>query len=367
MTRQQLFALCFFGVLLVLLYQIVVIFSPFLVPILWAAILVRLSYPLHARLTVFLRGRDTISATALTAAVILLAVLPVVYMGVLLVQESVSAYESATTWIQSDGMKRLPEYLSRLPRGGTLQELMGRAVVTNVHLEDAFLQGTKTLSVYLLSQVGDLAKNAFNLVMSFLVMIFTLFFFFKDGHRLYETFYRLIPLEETHKHQIVTRLDMTLTAVMRGIVVTAIAQGLLAGTAYWFLDVPFPIILTCLTALLSLLPFGGTALVWVPVAIYLFTVGPLWAGIVMLVWGVVVVTMADNFLKPLLIGKGAGIPTLFLFFGILGGLAAYGFIGLFLGPILIAILFTAVQIYREEYQDEQAPFKAKSEDPPQRS
>jgi predicted PurR-regulated permease PerM len=112
------------------------------------------------------------------------------------------------------------------------------------------------------------------------------------------------------------------------------------------------VLLTALTALLALFPFGGTALVWGPVVIYLFWIGPIWKAVVMLAWGVGVVTMVDNFLKPLLIGQGAQLPTLFLFFSILGGLAAYGFIGIFLGPILLAILLTAIQIYREEYSDE---------------
>jgi predicted PurR-regulated permease PerM len=104
-----------------------------------------------------------------------------------------------------------------------------------------------------------------------------------------------------------------------------------------------------MTALLAPLPFGGTALIWLPVAGYLYAVGPVWKAIAMLVWGAGVITMVDNFLRPLLIGKDAQLPVLFLFFSIIGGLAAYGMIGLFLGPILLAILITTIQIYREDY------------------
>ena len=104
-----------------------------------------------------------------------------------------------------------------------------------------------------------------------------------------------------------------------------------------------------LTALLAPLPFGGTAIIWLPVAIYLYWVAPIWKAIAMLAWGAGVITMVDNFLRPMLIGKDAQLPILFLFFSIIGGLAAYGMIGLFFGPILLAILMTAIQIYREEY------------------
>jgi predicted PurR-regulated permease PerM len=161
----------------------------------------------------------------------------------------------------------------------------------------------------------------------------------------------LVPLAESHKAKFFARLDQTTLAVVAGMVITALTQGLLAGLAYWLLGVPFPLVFTALTALTAFIPLGGTALIWVPVSIYLFVVAPVWKGIVMLAWGIGVVTTVDNVLKPLLIGRGAQLPTLFLFFSILGGLAAYGFIGLFLGPILLAILMTAIEIYREEYEE----------------
>jgi predicted PurR-regulated permease PerM len=159
----------------------------------------------------------------------------------------------------------------------------------------------------------------------------------------------VVPLDEAHKQKIFTRLDVTLRAVVKGVIITAMVQGLLAGAAYAVLGVPFPVVLMALTALLAPLPFGGTALIWLPVAGYLYAAGPIWKAIAMLIWGAGVITMVDNFLRPLLIGKDAQLPVLFLFFSIIGGLAAYGMIGLFLGPILLAILMTAIQIYREEY------------------
>ncbi len=273
MTREQVFALCFFGLLLVLLYQIGIIFRPFLLPVLWAVILARLAFPLQRRLT-----------------------------------------------------------------AGT-----------------SFLQGAKVVSVFLLGQVTDLAKNAFAFTFSCLVMMITLFFLLKDGPQLYQSLYELIPLTDAHKQKFFTRLDRTTMAVIQSLVVTAIVQGLLAGAAYWMLGVPSTLVLTALTALFSFLPLGGTALVWVPVTIYLFWIGPVWKGIVMLAWGAGVVSTIDQVIKPMLIGHGAQLPTLFLFFSILGGLAAYGFIGLLLGPILLAILITAIQIYREDYPSAPAP------------
>jgi len=356
MTREQAFVVCFFGLLLVLLYQIGVIFRPFILPVLWAMILARLAFSLHRRLTARLGGREGLSAGLLTMGLLLLGVVPLLYLTFLLVQETAAAYEQINLWVQSGGIKRVPEYLAKLPIArGKLQEWLGRLIVVNGDFAGSFLQGSKVVSVFLLGQVTDLAKNAFAFTFSFVVMIFTLFFFLKDGPQLYQGLYELIPLRDTHKQKFFTRLDRTTMAIIQGLVLTALVQGLLAGAAYWILGVPSPLVLTALTALFSFIPFGGTALVWVPVTIYLFWIGPIWKGIVMLAWGAGIVSTIDHVIKPILIGHGAQLPTLFLFFSILGGLAAYGFIGLLLGPILLAILITAIQIYREEYPSAPAP------------
>jgi predicted PurR-regulated permease PerM len=355
MTRQQVFALCFLGLFLFLLYQIILIFRPFLIPLLWAAIIARLAFPLNVRLTRLLRGRRPISAGLLTVIILIIAVIPLVYLTFVLVGETTSAYAAFSEWVHAGGVNRLMQYLSRLPViGGPVQEFTGR-IEDRTELAGSLLEGGKTVSVFLLAHAADAAKNAFGFVVAFLVMIFTLFFFFKDGERLFRNLYGLVPLAPDHKEKFFSRLDLTMAAVVQGTILTAISQGILAGAAYWFLGVPFPIVLAALSALLALLPFGGTALIWVPVAGYLFWAGTLWKAVAMAVWGVAVVGLADNFLKPLFIGRGAQLPTLFLFFSILGGLAAYGFVGMLLGPILLAIVITAIEIYQEEYPEEHGP------------
>jgi predicted PurR-regulated permease PerM len=355
MTRQQVFALCFLGLFLFLLYQIILIFRPFLIPIFWAAIIARLAFPLNVRLTRLLRGRRPVSAGLLTVIILIIAVIPLVYLTFVLIQETAVAYASFSEWVRTGGVSRTTQYLSRLPViGGKIQEFVGRTVAGG-GLEGSLLEGGKTVSVFLLAHAADAAKNAFNFILAFLVMIFTLFFFFKDGERLYGNLYGLVPLAPDHKEKFFSRLDQTMAAVVQGTILTAITQGILAGAAYWFLGVPFPLVLAALSALLALLPFGGTALIWVPVAVYLFWAGAVWKAVAMVVWGAAVVGLADNFLKPLFIGRGAQLPTLFLFFSILGGLAAYGFVGMLLGPILLAIVITAIEIYQEEYPEDHGP------------
>ena len=334
------------------LYQLAMIFAPFFTPILWALILARLFYPLYQYLLHLFRGKATLSAFLSTLAVTFLAVLPVAYVAFLAITETIHAYQAAMTWLQNGGLKQLPAAVSALPFIGNIsQELLGRFVLAYGDLQGSLLEGGKAVSAVLLTGVSGLAKNTFDLITDFFIMLFTLFFFFRDGQRLYDVFYDAVPIDEGHKAAIFDRLTQTMIGVVRGTLLTALAQGVVAGLAYWALNVPFPVFLGAISA--SLFPccrFGGTALVWVPVAAYLLWTASLWKMIVMIVVGVGLVGLMDNLLQPLLVGSGADLPVLFLFFASVGGLAYFGFIGLFLGPILLGIAIATFKIYRENYQ-----------------
>ena len=333
------------------LYQLAVIFAPFFTPILWALILARLFYPLYEYLLRLLRGQTTLSAILSTLAVTLIAVLPVAYLAFLAITETIHAYQAGMIWVESGGLKRLPAAVSGLPFIGNIsQELLGRFVLAYGDLQGSLLEGGKAFSAVLLTGVSGLAKNTFELITDFFIMLFTLFFFFRDGQRLYDAFYDAVPIDQAHKAVIFDRLTQTMISVVRGTLLTALAQGVVAGLTYWALDVPFPVFLGSISALFSLLPFGGTALVWAPVAAYLFWTASLWKAMVMIAVGVGLVGLMDNFLQPLLVGSGADLPVLFLFFASVGGLAYFGFIGLFLGPVLLGIAIAAFKIYRDNYQ-----------------
>jgi len=347
----QVLSIAFLILCTLVLYQLALIFAPFFTPILWALILARLFYPLYQYLFRLFRGKPTLCAFFSTLAVTFLAVLPVAYVAFLAITETIHAYQTAMTWVQNGGLKQLPGAVSALPFVGNLsQEVIGRFVLAYGDLQGSLLEGGKAVSAVLLDGVSGLAKNTLDLVTDFFIMLFTLFFFFRDGERLYNAFYDAIPISEGHKAVIFDRLTQTMTGVVRGTLLTALAQGVVAGLAYWALGVPLPVFLGAISALFSLLPFGGTALVWVPVAAYLLWTASLWKMIVMIVVGVGLVGLMDNLLQPLLVGSGADLPVLFLFFASVGGLAYFGFIGLFLGPILLGIAIATFKIYRENYQ-----------------
>jgi predicted PurR-regulated permease PerM len=351
MTQHQLFVLAFFVIFLGLFYQIAMIFTPFLVPILWAVIIARMSNSLYVKLVHLLKGRDALAAGLLTFATMLLVVFPIVFLTFLLVQEAAIAFQGVAEWAQAGGMNQFPEHLGNIPLVGRfLQEQLGRFVLEGSGYDGWIVDGTKTVGAFLLAQISGFARDAFFLTIDFTIMLFTLFFFYKDGRGLFWRLYHLLPLEERHKQKVSNRLNSAVAAVVKGVLATALMQAVLAGGAYFVLGAPFPLLLAAITALFALLPFGGTALVWVPVAGYLLLFGPIWKGLAMLAWGGLVVGLVDNLFAPLFIGHEMHLPPLFLFFSIVGGLAVYGLIGVFLGPIILATLFTAIHIYEEDYQ-----------------
>jgi len=346
MTRQQAFAVCFLAILLVLVYQVYTFFRPFLMPILWAMILAHLMFPVHDRFARLLRGKETLSAALMTLAIMLIVVLPVVLLSFVLVDEAINAQQTFTAWIESGGIKRLPGLLTGLP---VLGDILNRVGISQTNVEEKLAESAAALKTFAVQQGAVLAMNLLELVLNFLIMIIMLFVLLKDGRVFVKALHRITPLQPSHKNRIFARVDKTIRAVVKGIVITAVVQGLLAGLAYGVLGVPFAILLTAMTAVIAPFPIGGAALVWLPVAAYLFWIGPAWTGIAMIVWGVAVVSMVDNFLKPILIGQGAQLPLVLLLFSLLGGLAAYGLIGLFIGPVILGLLLTALEIYEQDY------------------
>jgi predicted PurR-regulated permease PerM len=350
MIRPQTFTAVFFALLLFLLYQLALVFRPFLLPMLWAALLVHATYPLHGRLTRLFGGRDTLSAAVLTIAILTIVVAPLVVTGVLLVREMRAAEQEIRAWITSGGLERLPQQVAAVPViGAWLQTLLSIDGLREISMEQTLMAGAAFLSEFFVDQMGGLLKNTLLLVADFFIMLLVLFFLYKEGKDWIGTLYELVPLDQSHKQKISERLDQTVRAVLKGMLVTAMVQGLLAGAAYAVLGVPFPIVLTALTIILAPIPFGGTALVWGPVVLYLFWSGLSVKALVMLGWGLGVVSTVDQVLRPWLIGRDVPIPILFLVFSVLGGLVLYGPIGLFVGPVLVSLFMTAVQIYREEY------------------
>lgn len=346
MTREQVFAAFLFTLLLFLLYQFYLIVGPFLSPLAWAGLLALMFYPAQSALTSVLRGREGIAAFLLTTAVIAVVMVPTIIVITLLAGESVDLYKHTSELLERGELPRILQEL-RLWVPESIRNL-AEPYLAKLDVNSIALNSANVGSQFIAAQVATAAKNVATVVANFFLTTFTLFFFFRDGHRMIQGIRDMLPMEPKLKDLLLTRLSETLTAVVQGTLVTAAAQGLLAGLGYWALGVPFAVFLGCLTALLALLPFG-TPIAWGSVAAYLAISGEWGRFILMVIWGVAGIGTIDNVLRPWIIGGKTAIPTILLFFGILGGLQVYGLLGVFLAPTIIAILIALIRVYKERY------------------
>lgn len=352
MTRQQLFAAFFFAVFLFLLFQLYSLFSLFLKPLIWTVILVLTFYPLFTLLLGWLQGRRSLAALLLTLLIVLLIIIPLSLFSSVLTAQVVDFYQGVQSAVQSGELQTLLSGWRETYFGHLWQKWGPRIATFDIDLPSVTLTAANTVSQLVVSRVTDVAKNLLILLFDFSIVSFSLFFLFRDGESLYITFRDLIPMEPRHKDEIFRQFYETVSAVVQGMVATAAAQGVLAGVGFWALGLPFSFFLACASAVASFQPFGGAAAVWLPCVIYLGLSGSWWRAIFLLLYGILIVSGIDNVLKPLIIGGRTKLPTLFLFFGILGGLQAYGFLGVFLGPVVLATIVAFINIYKETYAQE---------------
>jgi predicted PurR-regulated permease PerM len=331
--------------LAVLCYLVWRIVTPLWEPLLWAVLLGALLAPWNLRLTRRLRGRAQLASSITTALTVLLFILPVLAAG------GAVAAEAAQLLRRLE--RRVPEIpkaseidLSSVPwLEDALAWLGDNTSISLAQLQGWLTEGLQRVLQVLMKSGGSVVMSALGTVVSFVVMLFVLFFVLRDGPALAQQVVRMLPIEQRRRTLLWQHLSDVTRAVFLGIGLTALAQGALLGVGFWIAGLPSPLVFGVLGVILALIPMVGPALLWVPAAIWLAIQGHHGYAIFMALWGAVVVSLVDNLLRPLLISGRAEVPTLAVFVGVMGGLAAFGFIGLFVGPIVLGLL---VALFRFE-------------------
>src|SRR5262245_27944584 len=321
--------------LLLLLAGCLLVVRPFVSALLWAVVLCFSSWPIYQRLLRLLGGRRTLSALAMSLAMILIVLLPFLVAGLTLADNVKDLTVAAKRWAE-EGPPAPPAWLAKVPVAGqSLTEKWRSLANDTTKLWTEGKRFIEPVSSWLLKAGVALGGGLMELALS----IFIAFFLFRDGVSASERLSTVVQRigGEQGKHLLVVA-GKTVRGVVYGILGTALAQAVAAAIGYLIAGVPGAGFLALLTFFSSVVPVVGTALVWLPAALWLFNQGSTGWGIFMLIWGVGVSNI-DNFVKPWLISQGSDMPFILIFFGVVGGALSFGFIGVFLGPTLLAVAF----------------------------
>ncbi|MCG2725946.1 MAG: AI-2E family transporter [Elusimicrobia bacterium] len=339
LDKGQIFNLFFLGILLFLIYQLIKILSPFTSPLLISLMLTLTFYPMHLWIKKHISKNRNTSALISSSIVIITAILPMILLGWLLFNETKTIYPKTNAWIARIPQMELSSISPKLKKLKPYITIDTREIIS---------KNLQTIQQKIIQIGGKVLKNVIFIFVNFVVVILTLFFFFKDGDKWLSWIIDMAPMDSEHTHKIAQRLYTMILAIVKGFILTAVIQGLIAIIGYSIASVPSPILMGVLTSIAALIPFGGTTLVWAPIAIIMFITASKSAGIFLFFWGALVIGLTDNFLRPIFIGKKTKLPILLLFLGLFGGLMVYGPIGMILGPLLISCLIVFLEIYRKE-------------------
>ena len=350
----------FVALFVLTLYLMYLIFRPFLPGIVWAIVLAVVFRPFYLRLERLFRGRCWAAATAVSLLIVAVVILPAVVVVAKISQGLVQGYE----WLEAQSSaaaqagapapadeleERVREGLQRqAPAGSALRAQIERFVdLDALDLRGAATSTLKTLGNALMGKTAGILKNVVSTLLTLIVLLVTMIVLFHEGPRLAELVRRLLPLSDLDKTGVFDVLRNTTRAVFLGVLLTALVQGTLGGLGFAFVGLPAPVLFGAVTFFAALLP-GGTFLVWGPAVVWLFLDGHPGRALLLLAWGALVVSTADNLLRPLFIGRSVRMHALLVFFGIFGGMLAFGLVGLFLGPLTITLFMFLLEVLRRD-------------------
>ena len=317
----------------------------FLLPVFWAVVLAVLFTPLFRWFETRTRGRATLAALLTLLTVLVLVVAPLVLLATLVTQEAVGVYERVASG-EIDLTEPVASVEQMLPR------LVQRAKELGVDFDQVrenVASSALAASQQVASRLLGVGQQALQFTLLLAVTLYVLFFFVRDGRGLQDVLVRALPLGDPRERRLITKFAAVTRATVKGTFVIAAVQGTIGGIAFFALGLGSPVLWGVMMAVFSLLPAVGGALVWIPAAVYLLLVGSWGKALILTIVGVGVMGTVDNALRPVLVGRDAGMPDYMILLSTLGGLATFGFSGLVVGPVVAGLFLTVWEIFTEEF------------------
>ncbi|MFK0379371.1 AI-2E family transporter [Pandoraea sp. NPDC090278] len=339
-----------------MLFVVTIVFGWILFPlfgaVFWGTILAVLFQPVQRRILVRMRGRPNLAALTTLALILIIVILPLTLVVGMLTQEISTALVRFRTDLPQLTVS-FQQLLDRLP--ASVHRIMDLAGVQDVNaiqqkLGDGAAQIGRLVAVYLVS----IGQNTAQLLVSFGVMLYLLFFLLRDGTALGAMIRRALPLDERHKGQLIRQFTTVVRATVKGNIAVAVAQGALGGFIFAVLGIQGYVLAAVVMAFLSLLPAVGAAVVWVPVGIWLLLAGQVWKAVILFAFCGTIVSLVDNVLRPILVGKDTKLPDWVVLISTLGGMSLFGLTGFVIGPLIAALFIASWNIYTRLRDDDEA-------------
>lgn len=319
------------------------ILLPFYGTVFWAAVLAIIFTPFHRKVLNVMGQRRNLAASTTLLLCVVIVILPVTIMAISLLQEGALIYQKIRSGELNFGMY-FQQIMSAAPPW--LVNLLDRSGLTNIaELQDMLSSGVLRGSQFIATHALSLGQNAFEFLVSFGIMLYLLFFLLRDGDGLAAKIKQAMPLTMEHKRHLSSKFTTVIRATVKGNVVVAAIQGTLGGLIFYFLGIQGALLWGFMMAFLSLIPAVGAGLIWIPVAIYFLFTGAVWQGTVLIAFGVFVIGLVDNLLRPVLVGRDTKMPDYVVLISTLGGLVLFGLNGFVIGPVIAALFMSAWDLF----------------------
>lgn len=338
---QQVF---FFTLLLCVTGVFIYMLGEYLASVLWAMVCAVVFYPWFLWLQKKFKGRDTVAALTTVFCVIMVVIIPLVLIGGLVVNESLNLYQSLSA--DERGSFDQTSLLDRVSQATAYLEPYG---VSQAVAEERIREWAGNILQTVASSLVFFSQLTVTFIIHTVIMMYLLFFFLRDGAKLKKILMHHLPLGDAYEIRLIDRFSETTQAVVKGTLAIAVIQGLIGGILFMAVGISSPVLWGVAMGVLAIIPLVGTALIWLPAAVVLILTGSLWSGIIIIAVGALIISLIDEFLRPILVGRGSKMPDAIVLLATIGGLATFGVSGFIIGPIVAALFLALWVMFEERY------------------
>lgn len=336
----------FLGALAVVTLSFLQIIKPFLYPIFWAAIFAALFYPLYKKINLKLKIPN-LSATLTLIITIFFIAIPMFIFGTILITQSVDIYNKV-----NNNQNQISTFLTKAAETIKNNHLMASFNFDETFWTEKFSESVKFITSYIFTNLTKITQNSIIFFTMILIMLYTLYFFLRDGEKILKTLMHLCPLGDKYEKMLFQKFTSTAFGTLKGVAIVGGLQASLGALAFFIAGLQGALVWGLVMFFLTLLPAFGCSLVWFPAGILLLLTGKLWQGIFILSFGFFVISTIDNILRPIVVGKEAQMHPLLILFSMLGGIVIFGPSGFVIGPVITSLFLAFWEIYDEYYREQ---------------